>query len=181
MLLPKKILTSGILGALASAAAAAVASRVENGHAARPMNAIVHIYDGGEPPQHDGRYGRNTLLGLGIHTAASVWWAAFLEAALAAQPRPQRLATASVLSAIAYVVDYYVVSKRFRPGFETCLSPRAMFAVYAALAAGFAFSGRKRRALIRKRQNQRKRAAFAGHAREPELAAEEPRQLAADR
>ena len=52
MLLPKKILTSGILGALASAAAAAVASRVENGHAARPMNAIVHIYDGGEPPQH---------------------------------------------------------------------------------------------------------------------------------
>jgi hypothetical protein len=185
MLLLKKILTSGILGALASAAAAAVASRVENGHAARPMNAIVHIVDGGEPPKHNGRGGRNTLLGLGIHTAASVWWAAFFEAALAAQPRPQRLATASALSAIAYVVDYYVVSKRFRPGFETCLSPRAMFAVYAALAVGFAASGpqsgRYRRARVRKRQNQRKGAAFARHARQPELAAEEPRQLAADR
>jgi hypothetical protein len=181
MLLLKKILTSGILGALASATAAAVASRLENGHAARPLNAIVHIYDGGEPPKHNGRCGRNTLLGLGIHTAASVWWAAFLEAALDAQARPRRLATASALSAIAYVVDYYVVSKRFRPGFETCLSPRAMFAVYAALAAGFALSGSKRRALIRKRQNERKGAALAGHARQPQFAAEEPRQLAADR
>jgi uncharacterized membrane protein YjjB (DUF3815 family) len=120
------------------------------------------------------------LLGFGIHTAASVFWATILELALAAQAQPRRLPTAAVLSAVAYVVDYYVVDKRFRPGFEAYLSPRAMFAVYAALAAGFAASGAKRRALIRKRQHERKGAALPRQARKPELAAEEPRQLAAD-
>jgi hypothetical protein len=41
-------------------------------------------------------------------------------------------------AATAYVVDYYVVHERFRPGFERYLSGRSMFGVYAALAAGFA-------------------------------------------
>jgi hypothetical protein len=183
-LLPK-ILAAGTTGAIASAAAAALASRVENRHAARPINAIAHIYDGGMPPAEDGRGSRNTALGLGIHTAASVWWAAFFEFGLALQRRPRRLATAAAIAALAYVVDYYVVSRRFRPGFEEYLSPRGMFAVYGALAAGFALSSpllrRQRGALVGKRQEQDERAAFAGHAREPELAAEKPGQLAADR
>jgi hypothetical protein len=166
---------------LASAAAAALASRVENGHAARPINAIAHIYDGGTPPAHDGNGKRNTLLGLGIHTAASVWWAALYELALAAQPRRKPLLTAGALSAIAYVVDYYVVAKRFRPGFEAFLSPRGLFAVYAALAAGYAFSARDRRARVRDRQHQREGASLARHARQAKLAAQKPRQLAADR
>jgi hypothetical protein len=170
-----------VLGAIASAAAAAIFSSRENGHAARPINAIAHIYDGGDPPAHDGDGGRNTLLGLGIHTAASIWWAAFYEMALAEQqPRLRRFPAAAALSAIAYVVDYYVVSKRFRPGFEAYLSPRAMFAVYAALAAGFALSGRGRRASVRKRHHEREGAAPAGRARHAELAAEQPCQLAAD-
>jgi hypothetical protein len=176
----ERILKTGIAGALASAAAAAVASRIANGHAARPINAIAHVYDGGRPPAHDGRGGRNTLVGLGVHTAASLWWSTFFELALAGRRRPRRLPAAAALAALAYVVDYHVVSKRLRPGFELYLSPRSMFAVYAAFAAGFALSG-KRRALVGKRQGERKRAARAGRARQPELAAEEPRQLAADR
>src|SRR5687768_11281612 len=76
-LLLKRVLSTGIIGAIASAAAAALASRVENRHAARPINAIAHIYDGGMPPAHDGHGGRNTAVGLGIHTAASLWWAVF--------------------------------------------------------------------------------------------------------
>ena len=171
-----------MLGAIASAAAAAIFSSRENGHAARPLNAIAHIYDGGHPPAHDGDGGRNTLLGLGIHTAASIWWSAFYEMALAEQRyRLRRFPAAAALSAIAYVVDYYVVGKRFRPGFEAYLSPRAMFAVYAALAAGFALSGRRRRAPVRKRHHEREGAAPAGRARHAELPAEQPRQLAADR
>jgi hypothetical protein len=173
-----RILRTGILGAIASAAVAAVFSSRENGHAARPMNAIAHILDGGEPPAHDGDGGRNTVLGLGIHTAASVWWAAFHELTLG---KTHPLLRAAAISGIAYVVDYYVVNKRFRPGFEAYLSPRAMFAVYAALASGFALSGRKRRALVRKRHDKRKGAAFARRARHAELPAEKPRQLAADR
>jgi hypothetical protein len=145
------------------------------------MNAIVHIVDGGEPPAHDGERRRNTILGFGIHTAASVWWAVFYELALAEQRRPRRFLTAAATSAVAYVVDYFVVSKRFRPGFEAHLSARGMLAVYAALAAGFALSGGHGRPPVGKRQHQRKRAALPRDAREPQLTAEEPRQLAADR
>ncbi len=175
-----KILAAGLAGAAASAAAAALASRHRNGHAARPMNAIVHIYDGGEPPAHDGRRSRNTMLGLAIHTAASLWWAAFYEAALRLQRRPRRLMTGLAVSGLAYGVDYYLVSRRFQPGFERYLSASEMLGVYAALALGYALSGR-RRPPVRERQHERERAAFAGPAREPQLAAQEPRQLAADR
>lgn len=144
------------------------------------MNAIVHIVDGGRPPAGDGDGGRNTLLGSSIHAAASVWWAAIFELALAIQVRPRRLATACAIAGIAYVVDYYVVNKRFRPGFEAFLSPRAMFAVYSALAIGYALSGQGG-ALVRKRQNQTERAALAGTAAQRKPAAEQARELAADR
>jgi hypothetical protein len=145
------------------------------------MNAIAHIYDGGAPAPHDGRNGRNTALGFAIHTAASVWWALFHEAALAVQRRPRPFATACAIAALAYAVDYYVVSRRLRPGFEQYLSSRGMFGVYAALAAGFAWSGRHGRASVDQRQHERERAPHAGRAREPQLAAQKPRELAADR
>ena len=174
-----RILFSGLVGAVASGVAAAIVSRLENGHAARPMNAVAHIYDGGAPPAHNGDAGRNTLLGCAIHAAASLWWAAFYQAALAAQPR--RLPAAAAIAALAYVVDYYVVHKRFRPGFEAYLTARGLFAVYAALAAGYAVSGGNGRALVRKRKYEGERAALARTAREAQLAAQEPRQLAADR
>ena len=180
----EQILKTGIRGALASGATAAIASRVQNGHAARPLNAIAHFYDGGSPQAHDGNGRRNTLLGAGIHTAASIWWAAFYELALARQAPRRPWRTAGALAAVAYVVDYYVVNERFRPGFEKYLSPAAMLAMYAALAAGYAISAKragKRGALVGKRQHQRERAALPRRAREPQLAAQEARQLAADR
>ena len=180
----KAILKTGFRGAVASGAAAALASRLLNGHAARPMNAIAHIYDGGDPLPHDGNGRRNTLLGAGIHAAASVWWAAFYELALALQHSERRWRTAGVLSALAYVVDYHVVPRRFRPGFEKYLPPGAMLAVYAALAAGYALSGSragKRGALVGKRQHQRERAALPRLARQPQLAAEQAGELPADR
>jgi hypothetical protein len=128
---------------VASAATALVCSRLENGHAARPMNAVTHILDGGAPCAHDGRNGRNTLLGFAIHTAASIWWAAFYESLLGRQARrdgARAMAAGAGIAAAAYVVDYIVVSRRFRPGFEAYLSGRSLFALYAALAGGFAAS-----------------------------------------
>ncbi|HYG55546.1 MAG TPA: hypothetical protein VD965_09660 [Burkholderiales bacterium] len=129
-----RILTTGIVAGVASAAAAMAGARRDHGHAVRPINAIAHIYDGGPPPAANGRHNRNTLLGFALHTAASVWWAAFYEAL---RPRSRSPGAAIAVSAAAYIVDYYVVSRRFRPGFERYLSRRSLFAVYAALAAGF--------------------------------------------
>ena len=176
-----RIVFSGLVGALTSGIAACIASRFENGHAARPMNAVAHIYDGGAPPAHNGEAGRNTLLGSAIHTAASLWWAAFYHAALAVQTRPRRMPAAAAIAALAYVVDYYVVHKRFRPGFEAYLTARGLFGVYAALAAGYAVSGGDRRPLVGKRKYEGERAALARTAREAQLTPQEPRQLAADR
>jgi hypothetical protein len=121
-----------MLASVASAAAAAIASRIENRHAARPINAIAHIHDGGPPPARN-RGGRNTALGLAIHTAASVWWALFFQSLPAKQ---RNAAGAASISALAYLVDYYVVHRRFRPGFEAHLSARSLCAIYAAFAAG---------------------------------------------
>ena len=112
------------------------------------MNAVAHIYDGGLPRGRDGggRVGsrRNTLLGLGIHSAASVWWALFFEA-LPRRLRDRRGAVA--VAGLAYLVDYHVVHRRFRPGFEKHLSTPSLFAIYAALAGGFAIAGRLNRRL----------------------------------
>ena len=140
-LIRRRVIASGTAASVASAAAALIASRLENGHAARPMNAVTHIYDGGEPPAHDGRNGRNTALGFAIHTGASIWWAVFYEGLLGRYARGGRGCAAvsgAAIAVAAYAVDYFVVGPRFRPGFERYLSGRSMFAVYAALAAGFA-------------------------------------------
>lgn len=134
---------SGAAAGSASAAAAAWFSQKENRHAAKPMNAVAHIYDGGRPVGQDGRHGRNAALGLGIHMAASVWWAVFFEGLFGRGARRSpggAVAAASTVAAAAYIVDYHVVGRRFRPGFEKFLSSRGLLAVYSALAAGFIFA-----------------------------------------
>lgn len=153
-----RILLSGAAASVASAAAALACSHAENGHAARPMNAVTHIVDGGKPPAHDGPNGRNTAVGFAIHTAASVWWALFYEGIFghrARQSAPAAVASGAAIAAAAYVVDYCVVGPRFRPGFERYLSGRSMLAVYTALAAGFAAAA----LVTRERRRVRPRAA----------------------
>ncbi|HRI37834.1 MAG TPA: hypothetical protein PLO50_04690, partial [Nitrospira sp.] len=39
-------------------------------------------------------------------------------------------------TALAYITDYYVVPRRFTPGFELCLSSRSFPWLYGALAVG---------------------------------------------
>jgi hypothetical protein len=148
-----RVLVSGIFGSLSSALVALAYSRAENGRAGPPINAISHIYDGVEPPPAgNGHGGRNSLLGFGIHTCASIFWAVFYRGALrAADSSGAKVAAAASISALAYHVDYHVVHRRFRPGFETYLSRRGLFAVYFALAGGFAAS-----ALLTRRSSARR-------------------------
>lgn len=140
-----RILASGVAAAAASAAAALACSQRENGHAARPINAITHIYDGGPPPAHDGANGRNTALGLTIHTGACIFWAMLYEPLFGRRGRAAAIGGAAAVAATAYFVDYYVVHPRFRPGIEQYLSARSLFAVYAALGAGYAAAAMLRR------------------------------------
>ena len=147
-----RVLISGAAASIASALAAALCSRIENRHAARAMNAVAHIYDGGRPPAHDGPGGRNTALGFAIHTGAALWWALFFEGLPA---RRRNLRSAAAVSALAYVVDYHVVHRRFRPGFEQHLSGRSLAAIYASLGAGFALAGALNRRLHHHQEKNR--------------------------
>jgi hypothetical protein len=43
---------------------------------------------------------------------------------------------ASAVSALAYLVDYHMVPRRFTPGFEKVLPRQALLPIYLAIAAG---------------------------------------------
>jgi hypothetical protein len=84
---------------------------------------------------------RHTLLGLGIHQSAAIFWALLFERIVPRAPRKQPIATlaaAAGTAATAYCVDYHFVPKRLTPGFEAHLGPRSMTRVYVGIAVGLA-------------------------------------------
>ena len=146
-LLGRILLTGGTV-AIVSAITAASWSRLERGRATAPLNAISHIAWGGEPPAEAGPAGVSLATGLALHAGASLFWATPFELVFGRMARRSVGAAwlgGAIVSALAYVTDYYVVSRRFRPGYEAYLSPRGLFAVYAALAGGLAMAARSSR------------------------------------
>ena len=131
----------GSVSSLTSALAVLAGGKRTVGQSLPPMNAVSHIAWGGRPPAHAGRGAVNTWMGALLHTGACVFWASIFDVLFRHNGRQsgRRLAAGAVqTAAIAYVTDYYIVSRRFRPGYEAYLSPGSLFAVYAALAAGIA-------------------------------------------
>jgi hypothetical protein len=111
------------------------------------MHAVSHIAWGDAPASHTGRHTRDLIIGTGLHHSATIFWATFFEALFgkdAEQSTGAALVGGATIATAAYVTDYYVVSDRFKPGFETHLSNEALFAIYAALALGFAAGARLR-------------------------------------
>ncbi len=79
-----------------------------------------------------------TMMALVLHALVVLVWGV-LFALFAARLRGTRLLAAAVLFAAAvFLVDYYVVPSRLRPGFETVLSWGEVAAVYAVLALSLA-------------------------------------------
>jgi hypothetical protein len=139
----KRSVVSGSITALLSLAVASLLSKKESGDADGAVNAVSHIAWGGRPEQYASRGGLNTLVGAALHHGASIFWAIGFETLFGRRARQQK--SVAVLGGIAtaataYVVDYHVVSNRFKPGFEARLSGASMFLVYAALAAGLTAS-----------------------------------------
>jgi hypothetical protein len=143
----RNCLISGAAGGLLSHIAASLCSRKEHGRSELPMHAVSHIAWGDEPEAHTGRHAYNAVLGSVMHHGASVFWAVFFEALFgrrAERSTSAALTGGAAIAGAAYVIDYHVVSDRFRPGFEAYLSNRSMLAVYAALALGLAAGARLR-------------------------------------
>jgi hypothetical protein len=142
---------SGTLAGLLSAAVLLACGRRETGSAAAPVNAESRWLRGDEALREDRASLRHTLTGFVTHQLSTVFWAG-----LFALVRPRTSARHPVrdavlggiaTSATAVAIDYTLVPKRLRPGFEERLSTGSTVGVFAAIAAGIALGT----LLIRKR------------------------------
>lgn len=133
---------AGSVASVTSTLALMALGRRENGSAAAPVNAASHWLWGDESLRENRATWKHTLAGYLTQHAAAVMWAALYARAWGhrrqAKSLPEAVAGGIATSAVAYVVDYTVTPKRFTPGYEHRLDGKGMFAVYAALAAGFA-------------------------------------------
>lgn len=138
-------LVTGSLAAVATTAAIAACGRVENRNALAPINAISHIAWGDRAAKEQQASWTYTATGLGLNAAAVGSWAVFYEALVGRRVNAGDvkacLLGGALVSAIAYVVDYYVVPRRLTPGFEKRLSNNSLFAIYATLAVSLGLGG----------------------------------------
>jgi len=144
-----RALTSGTVSGLATSAVAALAGKREAASYPAPLNATSHILWGDEAARHDDVSLKYTASGFLLNHMAAVMWAAVYEKWVApavsrwsaTRPALAPLAAAAggaAVAAGAYVTDYYLVPKRFTPGYEKRLSGKSMLLIYTALALGMA-------------------------------------------
>lgn len=127
----------GLISSAAVAVAAGIRGQMELGTAVRPLNGISHIFWGPQAGNVQAINVKYTLTGLALNTGACWFWAWFYRKALKSNPSSsEAVADAVGVAALAYVTDYYVIPRRFTPGFELSLSRRSFRWLYAALAAG---------------------------------------------
>lgn len=143
--LPARVLLTGTVAGLASAAALALLAKAEDKGALRPINATSHWLHGEKAAEHDEFDASHTAIGFATHVASAVFWALPFELWRARRRRPfggALVRDACITSAAAAAIDYSVPPKRLTPGWELVLSKRSMVVAFAALALGLA-SGTK--------------------------------------
>jgi hypothetical protein len=134
-------LIEGNLAGLVSTAVLLWRGRAESRRAVGPLNAPSHWVWDREALQQDRVDARHTLLGLAIHQASSLWWAAAFRAWLQRRQRPTPAhvgGAALAVAATAALVDLRLVPERLTPGFEHRLSRRSLALVYLGFAGGLA-------------------------------------------
>jgi hypothetical protein len=135
-------LISGAVASVLSTAALALCGQIENRRPAGPINGPSQWVYGRWAARVRKPSVRHTLTGFLVHHVMATGWAMLHERILgrhkAQQSFPQRLGRSALTAAVANVVDFQLTPKRLRPGFETQLSRKSLFAVYAAFAIGLA-------------------------------------------
>ena len=134
------------------AVAAAVCRPKQEGEAGwRPINSISHILWGSDAAYRRPFTMRYTISGLLLNVVACGFWA-WIFRLLRSRKRPSFMRSSARslgISLLAYLTDYYLIPRRFTPGFELCLSRRSFRWIYGALAVGLvlpeALSGMRRR------------------------------------
>jgi hypothetical protein len=138
-------LISGSIACVATLAAAALLSARERGSAVAPINATSHILWGEEAAQARVPDLKHTVPGVALNEGACVFWAAFYEKLFGRRAERGDIAAAvaagGAVAALAYLVDYHLVSKRLTPGWEHHLDGRSLAVVYTALALSLPLRG----------------------------------------
>ena len=134
------IVIIGAVSSLAVTATAMVCGRAEGQSGWRPINAISHIAWGRKAAQKNLLTARYTGMGLLLNGVACGFWAWLYRHCRRSMRSPDSfllsVGSGVAISALAYVTDYYVVPRRFTPGFELTLSRRSFPWLYDALAVG---------------------------------------------
>ena len=119
--------------------AAAVCRATQEGEACwRPINSISHILWGSEAADQRQFTLRYTVSGLLLNVVACGFWALVFRL-WSSGKRPAFFQSAGRgigVSILAYITDYYLIPRRFTPGFELCLSRHSFPWIYGALAVG---------------------------------------------
>jgi hypothetical protein len=143
----RQALISGAVASLLSTAALAVCGYIENRRPAGPVNGPSQWIYGRSAARVRKPSVRHTLTGFLVHHVMATGWALLHERASGTReaqlPLSARLERAALTAAVANFVDFQLTPKRLRPGFETQLSRKSLFAVYAAFAVGLALAPRK--------------------------------------
>jgi hypothetical protein len=128
---------------------AALRGKHDSGSAVAPINATSHVAWGEDAADVERADAKHTLLGLVINGGASVFWSALYEKAFGRAAERGQVATAllggGAVATLAYVTDYYLVSKRLTPGWEHRVTPRSLALIYTGLALSFPLRGLLRR------------------------------------
>ena len=138
----RKALVSGAVAGALSTLALALCGKAEIGDPVAPLNGPSQWVFGRRAARLRGWQRPFTPWGIVIHHSMAIVWAGVFEALSGgAGARRRPVAAALGTSALACFVDYRCMPGRFTPGFERVLSKPALFAVYAAFAAGLFIGG----------------------------------------
>lgn len=136
------VIGTGVAAALGTSAAVAACGQWERGDPIGPLNAVSHIAWGEEAFGTNEVDIKHTLAGLGLNAAAVMSWAVIHELLVGEQADRGNVVSCLIggfaVSALAYVTDYYIVPRRFTPGFEEKLSGGSLCLIYNALALSLA-------------------------------------------
>jgi hypothetical protein len=144
-----RALVSGTIAGLGVAVAASLLGKRDSGSYAAPLNATSHVIWGDAADHRDDASVKYTGTGSLLNHASAIFWAAFYEYFFGRPAANSHVSHeflrpvigAAAVTAGAYVTDYYLVPKRFTPGWEKRLSGKSLAAVYVALALALAASG----------------------------------------
>lgn len=121
---------------LTTALLTALIAKRRGDSAVAPMNAVSHIAHGEKAAHRQGLSLKYTLMGFALHHAANMVWGALHQrlgrdsAGTASGAVARGVATA----ATAYLIDYHVMPRKLRPGFEKRMSKGERIAVFAVMA-----------------------------------------------